>query len=78
MVLLIFALLLLVQLSLLVYQYYRNSNREKKPRINIQIRYKILRTQVKSDSFCYCKFGKAITKWGAMEKSNIAIGIIKI
>ena len=25
--------------------------------------------EVKSDNFCYIKFGRGITKWGALEKS---------
>ena len=29
--------------------------------------------EVKSDNFCYCKVGRAITKWGAKEKSPILL-----
>ena len=34
--------------------------------------------EIKSDNFCYRKVGRAITKWGAREKSNIAIVISNI
>ena len=29
------------------------------------------KNEVKSDNFCYCKVGRAITKLGAIEKSPI-------
>ena len=47
------------------------SNTEKKPWTNIQNSYKNLSKEIKSDNFCYRKVGRAITKWGAIEKSPI-------
>ena len=29
--------------------------------------------EIKSDNFCYRKVGRAITKWGAIEKSPILL-----
>ena len=29
--------------------------------------------EVKSDNFCYRKVGRAITKWGSIEKSSILL-----
>ena len=46
---------------------YMESNIEKKPWTNLQ---KNLSKEIKSDNFCYRKNGRAITKWGAIEKSN--------
>ena len=48
-------------------------DREKKPWTNIQNLYKNLSKGIKCDNFCYCKVGRVITKWGAIEKSPIAI-----
>ena len=47
------------------------SNTEKKPRTNLQTHKKI--EEIKSDNFCYRKVGRAITKWGAIEKSSILL-----
>ena len=47
------------------------SNTEQKPGTNLQNSYK-------SDNFCYRKVGRAITKWGAKEKSPISIAILEI
>ena len=44
---------------------YTESNIEKKPRLNFKNQYIKWRKEVKSVNFCYCKFGGAITKWGA-------------
>ena len=49
------------------------SNTEEKPRNNLQNLYKNLSKEIKSDNFCYSKVGKAITKWGAVEKSLILL-----
>ena len=52
-----------------------------KKEANLQTRYKKLRKEVKSDISCYCKVGRAITKWGAIEKSlilSILIGYQKL
>ena len=49
------------------------SNTEKKPWTNLQSSYKNLRKEIKSDNFCYRKVGRAITKWGAQEKSPILL-----
>ena len=39
---------------------------------------KLIQKDIKSDNFCYRKVGRAITKWGAIEKkSNIAIAILE-
>ena len=35
--------------------------------------YKNLSKVIKSDNFCYRKVGRAITKWGAIEKSPILL-----
>ena len=45
------------------------SNTEKKPRTNLQNPYKNWSKEIKSDNFCYRKVERAITKWGAIEKS---------
>ena len=45
------------------------SNTEKKPWTNLQKSYKNFSKEIKSDNFCYRKVGRAITKWGAIEKS---------
>jgi hypothetical protein len=47
------------------------SNTEKKPLTNQQNSYKNLCKEIKSNNLCYCKVGKAITKWRAIEKSPI-------
>ena len=47
------------------------SNTEKKPLTNLQYQYKKLSKEVKSNNFCYRKVGRAITKWGEIEKSPI-------
>ena len=49
------------------------SNTEKKPWTNIQNTYKNLSKEIKSDNFCYRKVGRAITKWGAIEKSPMLL-----
>ena len=50
------------------------SNTEKKPRINLQNFYKNRSKENKSDNFCNRKVGRAITKWGAIEKNYSNIG----
>ena len=60
---------------------YMGSNTEKKSWTNLQNLYKNWSKEIKSDNFCYRKVGRAITKWGAKEKSPILprnIGIINI
>ena len=47
------------------------SNTEKNPWTNLQNLYKNLSKEIKSNNFCYGKVGRAITKWGAIEKSPI-------
>ena len=32
--------------------------------------------EIKTDNFCYCEVGRAITKWGAKVKFNIDIAIL--
>ena len=49
------------------------SNTEKKPWTNLQNLYKNWSKEIKSDNFCYCKVGRAITQWGAIEKSPILL-----
>jgi hypothetical protein len=49
------------------------SNTEKKPWTDLQNSYKNWSKEIKSDNFCYRKVGRAITKWGAIEKSPILI-----
>ena len=49
------------------------SNTEKKPWTNLQNSYKNSSKGIKSDNFCYGKVGRAITKWGAIEKSAILL-----
>ena len=49
------------------------SNTEKKPWTNLQNLYKNWSKEIKSDNFCYRKVGRAITKWGAIEKSPILL-----
>ena len=60
---------------------YMGSNIENKPWTNLQNSYKNLSKDIKSDNFCYRKVGRAITKWGAIEKNQYwyrNIGIITI
>ena len=52
---------------------YSESNTEKKPWTNLQYLYKNLSKEIKIDNFCYRKVGKAITKWGAIEKGLILL-----
>ena len=52
---------------------YMGSDTEKKPWNNLQNSYKNLSKGIKSDNFCYRKVGRAITKWGAIEKSPILL-----
>ena len=49
------------------------SNREKKPWTNLQNSYKNWSKEIKSDNFCNRKVGRAITKWGAIEKNAILL-----
>ena len=49
------------------------SNTEKKPWTNLQNSYKNQSKEIKSDNFGYRKVGRAITKWGAIEKSPILL-----
>ena len=49
------------------------SNTEKKPWTNRQNLNKNGSKEIKSDNFCYSKVGRAITKWGEIEKSNVDI-----
>ena len=49
------------------------SNTEKKPWTNLQNLYKKWSKEIKSDNFCYCKVGRAITKGEAIEKSSILL-----
>ena len=44
-----------------------------KKRSHEPILYKNLSKEVKSDNFCYRKVGRAITKWGAIDKSPISL-----
>ena len=44
------------------------TNTEKKQWTNLQNSYKNLSKEIKSDNICYCKVGRAITKWKAMEE----------
>ena len=46
-------------------------NTENKPWTNLQNSYKNWSKEIKSDKFCYRKVRRAITKWGAIEKSPI-------
>ena len=50
---------------------YMGSNTEKKPWTNLQNSYKYWSKEIKSNSFCYRKVRRAITKWGSIEKSPI-------
>ena len=50
------------------------SDTEKKQWTNIQNSYKNWSKEIKSDNFCYRKVGRAITKWGAIEKSTFLNG----
>ena len=52
---------------------YMGSNTEEKPWTNLQNSYKNLSKEIKSVNFCYCKVGRAITNWGAIEKSPILL-----
>ena len=54
------------------------SNTEKKPWTNLQNSSKNWSKEIKSDNFCYCKVGRAITKWGAIEKSPIFQRVTKL
>ena len=49
------------------------SNTEKKPWTNIQNSYKIWSKEIKSNNFRYLKVVRAITKWAAIEKSQILL-----
>ena len=49
------------------------SNTEKKLWANLQHSYNYFSKEIKSDNFCYRKVGRAITKWGAIEKSPISL-----
>ena len=49
------------------------SNAEKKPWTNLQNAYKNWSKEIKSDNFYYHKVGRAITLWGAIEKSPILL-----
>ena len=49
------------------------SNTEKKPWTNLQNLHKNLSKDIKSENFCYRKVERAITKWGAIEKSPILL-----
>ena len=49
------------------------NNTEKKPWTNLQNAYKNWSKEIKSDNFWYSKVGRAISKWGAIEKIAIAI-----
>ena len=40
--------------------------------------YKNLSKEIKSDNFCYRKVGRAIIKWGAIEKNTIFKGYQKL
>ena len=48
-------------------------NTEKKPWTDLQNSYKNWSKEIKSDNFCYRKVGRAITKWGSIEKSPILL-----
>ena len=45
------------------------SNTEKKP--IYKNLYKKISKEIKSDNFSYRKVGRAITKWGAIEKNDV-------
>ena len=47
------------------------SNSEKNPWTNLQNSYKNLSKEIKSENFCYRKVERVITKWGAIEKSQV-------
>ena len=47
------------------------SNTEKKTLTNLQNSYKNWSSEIKSDNFL--EVGRAITKWGAIEKSQILL-----
>ena len=49
------------------------SNKENKKLTNLQNGYKKWSKEFKSDNFSYRKVGRAITKWGAIEKSPILL-----
>ena len=49
------------------------SNTEKKQWTNQQNSYKNWSKENKSKNIGYCKVGRAITKWGAIEKSPILL-----
>ena len=50
---------------------YMGCNTEKKPWTNLQNSYTNWSEEIKSDNFCYHKVGRAITKWGAIEKTQL-------
>ena len=53
---------------------YTGSNTEKKPRINIQIRFTKWSKEAKSDNLCNSKVGRVITIRGAIRKrSHVSI-----
>ena len=49
------------------------NNTEKKPRTNQKTDTKNRSKRNKSNNFCYRNAGRAITKWGAIEKSIILL-----
>ena len=49
------------------------SNTEKKLWTNLQNSYKNGSKEIKSDNFSYHKVGRAINKWGVIEKSLILL-----
>ena len=49
------------------------SNTEKKPWTNLQNLHKNWSKELKSGNFCYHEVGRARTKWGAIEKSQILL-----
>ena len=53
------------------------SNTEKKPWTNLKKLIQKIKQRDKSDNFCYCKVGGAITKWGAI-KTLFRIMIVAI
>ena len=47
------------------------SNTKKKPCTNLQNLHENWSKEIKSENFCYRKVGRAITKWGAIEKKTL-------
>ena len=41
----------------------------------VQTRYKIIKQRDQKGNFGYCKVGRAMTKWRAIQKSSIVIAI---